>query len=74
MTDTTTVTSTIDTYLAAYNETDAGVRQTLLEEPGERVALDGDQVRERENLVEVRERKAFPGGGTRRQGPTPHTE
>jgi hypothetical protein len=40
------------------------VRQTLLEEPLEGVPLDGDQVRERLDLVEVREREALPGGGT----------
>jgi hypothetical protein len=33
MTDTTTTaTSTVDTYLAAYNETDAAIRQSLLEQ------------------------------------------
>ena len=40
----------------------------FLQEPVERVALDGDEIREFEDLVEVRERIPVPNGGAGRQG------
>ena len=47
-----------------------GLRQPLLEEPLERLALDGDQIRQREGLGQVRERIALTGA-TSRQGSSP---
>ena len=40
-----------------------GLGQPLVEEPLERVALNGDQVRERQGLVDVGERNAFGAAG-----------
>jgi hypothetical protein len=45
-----------------------GVGQALVEEPVERQALDGDEIWEVENLVEVREGIAVPSTGGRSQG------
>ena len=41
-----------------------GVGEPLLDEPLEGLPLDGDEVRQFENLVEVRERITVPDGGT----------
>ena len=45
-----------------------GLGQAVLQEPVERVALDGDEVGQLEDLVEVGERIAVPDGGAGRQG------
>ena len=48
-----------------------GFGHPTVEEPFERVSLDGDQVREGQDLVEVGKGKAFPRGGTSGQNLTP---
>ena len=44
------------------------VRQSLLEEPLERVTLDRDEVRQRQDFIEVGEGETLPGRGTSGQG------
>ena len=48
-----------------------GVGETFLDEPLERAALDRDEVRKFEDLVEVRERVTVADGGAGGQGATP---